>query len=334
MKTTTLALSLLSVVSCASAPRGGPKLDPSTALCPRPEGDARCLPVARAEKLLEDGELRVVNVAGAGSSTAGALTMWLEFPSAGLTLKAKWKESAHGGSALNNEPRKELAAYALQKLFLEPEEYVVPPTQARCIPLDYYQVQVRPARPTFSNTGCVLGVLAYWIDGLRELHGFDAARFADDVKYREAIANLNLLTYLLDHRDTRAANFLISKDKDEPRVFSIDNGLALSGLYNPRAAFMHEWEHIIVPKVPHAKIERLRRLTRADLDRLGTVAEFAVHGGQLDAIATTAAFDGDHGVREKDGVIQLGLTRAEIDGIASRLKALIERVDAGKLEAY
>ena len=293
-----------------------------------------CLPADRIEKLLKAGDMTVLQARATASGTAGAQTFWLDFPKEHVVLKAKWKEAARGGSALNNEPRKELAAYQLQKLFLDQDEYVVPPTVGRCIPLELYKAEVRPTKPTFPGTDCAFGALSYWLEGISEMGPFDKGRFETDLKYRAAIANLNLFTYIFDHRDTRASNFAITKNKDEPRAFAIDNGLALSGLKNPRTAFLHEWERIVVNKVPHEKIDRLRKITRADLDKLATVAEFSINGKQLDEIPTTAAFEDDEGVRLKENIVQLGLKTSEIDGIEARIKDLLQRVDTGKLTQY
>lgn len=312
------------------------KLTPPSRLCPNeklPE-DGFCLPVERLANMLEHDDMTVLQARPTASGTAGAKVLWLKFPKDGVVFKAKWKEAARGGSALNNEPRKELAAYELQKLFLDERDYVVPPTVGRCIPLDVYKEEVRPTNPTFRGTHCAFGVLSYWIEGIRELHGFSKSRFKADLPYRAAIANLNLFTYLIDHRDPRPSNFAITRDRDAPRAFSIDNGLAFSGLKNPRAVFLNEWEHLIIPMVPHDKIERLRRITREDLDKLATVAEFSIEGDTLKPIPPTAAFKDEDGVRMKDNVVQLGLTTSEIDDIEHRIKDLLHRVDTGDLPTY
>ena len=49
-------------------------------------------------------------------------------PEEQLILKAKWKRAPWMGEGINNSPRREIGAYAAQKLFLQPWEYVVPPT--------------------------------------------------------------------------------------------------------------------------------------------------------------------------------------------------------------
>ena len=220
------------------------------------------MPAQKIEPLLRTGDMHILDVRKCASGVAGAQIVYLNFPTERLTLKAKWKEAKHGGSALNNEPRKEVAAFEIQKWFLEPDEYVVPPTVCRAIALDRYKDEVRETRPTFDGTECAFGALAFWLDNVEEMpKGFDAQRFESDRPYRDTMANMNLLTYLIDHRDTRPANFVFSKDPKRPRALSIDNGLAFSGLVNPRVLVLHEWRHLVVPKLPRAKVERLRALT-------------------------------------------------------------------------
>ena len=295
---------------------------------------ATCMPIAKLERLLTHGEMTLLRVKGTSTGTAGAKAMWVKFPKDSTTLKMKWKESARGGAALNNEPRKELAAYELQKLFLDPDEYVVPPTAARCIPLDLYENEVRHTKPTFPDTRCAFGVVSYWLQGMEVLKEIDATRFENDLLYRKAIVNLNVFTFLFDHRDPRPANFLITKSPDQTRAFAIDNGLALDGLTNPRAAFLKEWQQLRIKKLPHALVDRLRKITRADLDSLATVAELAIDGGQMDTIERTAAFSAGESIRRKGNVIQLGLTKSEIDSIEKRLAQILRLVDEGKLSSY
>ena len=47
----------------------------------------------------------------------------------------KLRKAEPGADTFNNVPRYDLAAYELQKLFLDPAEYVVPPTALRMVPL-------------------------------------------------------------------------------------------------------------------------------------------------------------------------------------------------------
>jgi hypothetical protein len=146
---------------------------------------------------------------------------------------------------------------------------------------------------------------------------------------------MNLLTYLIDHRDTRPSNFLISTDKAHPRTFAIDNGLAFSGFRNPLAAFTKiNWAKIIVPALPRKQLERLRKLTPHELDTLLTVAQYSVTPHGLVEVPPTPPLVESKGVRREGNVIQFGLTRHEVDSIATRLKTLLERVDRGEIKVF
>jgi hypothetical protein len=49
----------------------------------------------------------------------------------GKDLQIKWRRALNEGHVFNNAPRFEIAAYELQKLFLDESDFVVPPTVAR-----------------------------------------------------------------------------------------------------------------------------------------------------------------------------------------------------------
>jgi hypothetical protein len=310
-------------------------LTPPATICNNPALGAKsfCLP-RQAEALLRTGKFDILQVGKPSSGTGGSRILFLGYPDDHVVIKVKWKTSAKGGHAFNNDPRREIAAYKAQSLFLEPEEFVVPPTIGRCIPTATFRDKVRPADETFDGAPCVFGVLSYWLTNVSADGVFDLSRFHSDSAYRQSVANMNLLTYLIDHRDTRRSNFLVSTDKAHPRTFSIDNGLAFSGFRNPIAYFMKDWADIIVPELPRKQLERLRQLTPRDLDTLLTVAQYSVTPDGLVEVPATAAFSESSGVRRKGEVIQFGLTRREVDAIAARLKALLERVDRGKIKTF
>jgi hypothetical protein len=134
----------------------------------------------------------------------------------------------------------------------------VPPTVLRCFGIELHDNRFGGHDAPFEGTRCVLGTLSYWIENLTHKGVRDLDRFAHDLAYRRAVGNLNVLTFISDHRDTRDANFMITKDRERPRVFAVDNGLAFSGLRNPLAWFRPDWHEIIVPSVPRDTIARLR----------------------------------------------------------------------------
>ena len=69
-------------------------------------------------------------------------------------------------------------------------------------------------------------------------------------------------------------------------------------------------------------------------DKLAVVAQFLVNEGQIDPVEPTEALSKDQGVRRLGNVIQLGLTKGEIDGIDERIKELLRNVDSGKILVF
>jgi hypothetical protein len=55
-----------------------------------------------------------------------------------VNVWVKWTPAPRGGAADNAEPRYEIGAYRLQKLFLDEPDYVVPPTVGRIVPRSAY----------------------------------------------------------------------------------------------------------------------------------------------------------------------------------------------------
>src|SRR5438132_5592777 len=71
------------------------------------------------------------------------------------TMTVKIKPAGAGADEFNNRPRYELAAYQLQKLFLDTAEYVVPPTVLRGVPLETFKRFDPGAHGTFGKTSAV-----------------------------------------------------------------------------------------------------------------------------------------------------------------------------------
>lgn len=249
----------------------------------------------------------------------------------GTVLGVKWARSAEGGSDLNNQPRYELAAYRLQALFLDREDWVVPPTVLRVMPLRLYRQLDPELAPTFEGTSSVLVVLQYWIDGVNALEAPDPDRLGDDL-YARRLAQLNTLTYLIRHSDSNIGNVLVSKGPD-PRMFAVDNGVSFGSPESPRGTI---WRELHVRRVPAALVRRLRSLDRDALGRsLDVVAQLRVTGdGRLELTETGPKRNPDLGVDYSGGVVQLGLTDDELDGVWDRLQELLRRIDAGKITIF
>ena len=264
----------------------------------------------------------------------GAKRLTVVFGDSGEHLEAKWKEAPTGGDGWNNSPRREIGVYEVQKFFLDPDDYIVPPVVARGIPFDAY----RPVNPdpvaNIDGTQCVYGALALWLSDLRPPQRvFDRDRFSRYRRYAYHFGNLNLLHYLVDHRDARTNNFLMSTDPDDPQMFSIDNGIAFGGtLFN---FFTWHFNKIRVNRLPRKSIDRLRQLGRTDLARLGVLSELRADAtGVLQHVTPGPNLDGDLGNRVGPGTVQIGLTSAEIDAIAVRIQELLLRIDSGALSVF
>jgi hypothetical protein len=353
MRKLALALLLLTAgsVACASS-HGGTQLAFSEADVPREPGPSSnwSLPVDRAEEILRSAPYEIRTVQGAGAGVTGARRVDLIFEFAeqeedevylweiddGVSLKAKPFPSP-SLDGWNNNPRKEIAAYELQKFFLEPRDYVVPTTLARCIRIEDHSHNTPDARPTLEGTNCVLYALSLWLKNVTVPDVFyEEARFLSDPAYAYAYGTFNILTYLSDHLDNRKGNFLVSKDEHFPRVYAIDNGIAFgSWIYNWFVPSSHAWRKIVVPAVPKSAVDRLRKLQRADLESLSVLAEFHENEeGFLDAVLPGASLEPNRAVSVREGVVQLGLTESEIDDVWERIEELIERVDEGRLAVF
>jgi hypothetical protein len=263
----------------------------------------------------------------------------------GAMLELKFAPAPVGGEVFNNRPQYEVGAYELQKLFLDESEYVVPPTVARCFPFDFVEQAIDKApnrnaiedpQPTFEEWRMSLVVLQYWLwnidiadrDDIR-----DRQRLEEDEVFARHAGNFNLLTYLIRHNDSNVGNFLISTDPSNPRIFSVDNGLAFSNEESDRGTY---WRDLRIERFPAASIERLRAVTLEDLHAaLGVVAQFSLGpDGQFVQVEPTENLAPDTGIRRRATVLQMGLRASEIRNVHRRLERLLRDIDNGKYEVF
>jgi hypothetical protein len=353
MHVSKLRLALLStvLVACAStrAPEPLPFAEADAKREPQPSRNWSILP-ERAEEILRSRPFEISEIQGAGAGVTGARKVDLVFEateqeedevylwemSGDVDLKAKPFPLRHL-DGWNNNPRKEMATYEVQKLFLEPRDYVVPTTVGRCIPLGVSH-RTRPGmKPTLEATNCVLMALSLWLEEVTVPDVFyDEARFRRDATYAYYYGIFNILTYLADHLDNRRGNFLVSKDDRYPRAYAIDNGIAFgSWIYNWFVPSSYAWRNIVVPALPKSAVERLREVRRSDLGRFAVLAEFRRDAeGFLAVVPPGPSLDPSRGVNLRGTVVQLGLSEDEIDDVWERIQDLIERVDAGEIAVF
>jgi hypothetical protein len=296
----------------------------------------RGLPLSPAEleQHLKTAPMVITESSGAGGGVMGAKKLLLFLADDQRSLDVKWKEAPAGGDGWNNSPRREIGVYEVQKLFLEPDDYIVPPVVIRGLEFDVYRAVTANPSANIDGTRCVYGALAVWLSNATQPeHAFDPELFSRNSQYAYHFGNLNLLHYIVKHRDARTSNFLMSIDPGNPKVFSIDNGIAFGAtLYN---FFTWHFNKIRIDRLPRRSIDRLRQLRRVDLDRLGVLSELrADPEGVLRSVTPGPNLDCNEGNRVRPGIVQIGLTSTEINAIAVRIQKLLGRIDRGKLSLF
>ena len=288
-------------------------------------------PIADLERLLAAEPLVITHAEISRPNAKGDITLKADVSFGGEPpLRVKLRHADPGADSFNNVPRYDLAAYELQKLFLDPAEYVVPPTALRMVPFtDFAKYSPGVAR-TFSAADQVLAVAQYWLSDIKVVADvYDPARFAADPVYARHIGQLNVLTYLIRHRDSNLGNFLIGKADVGARVFSIDHGVAFASEDSDRGEL---WKDMRVNRLPADTVERLRQVTPEVLaDRLGVLAQWHLEGRNYVPAAKGKNLFDTRGVRRMGDDLQMGLNKREIRDLYRLLTRLLERVDKGEI---
>lgn len=294
--------------------------------------DANILqPISRLEKLLAAEPLEITKAEISRPKAKGDITLRADVSFGGAPpLRVKLRKAEPGGEDFNNVPRYDAAAYELQKLFLDPDEYVVPPTALRMVSLADIATYSPGVARTFTGADQVLCVVQYWLSNITVVADvYDPEQFASDADYARHIGQLNILTFLIEHRDSNLGNFLISKERKGARVFSIDHGVAFASADSDRGEL---WKEMRVDRLPADTVERLRKITPQFLaERLGVLAQWKLQGGKFVAVPAGENLAAKKGVRRDGELLQMGLTRFEISALHRKLKKLLDRVDSGKI---
>jgi hypothetical protein len=293
--------------------------------------DANVLrPVAELEALISSDPLVITAAEVSRPKATGDITLRAEVSFNGAPpMRFKLRHAEPGADAFNNVPRYDLAAYELQKLFLEPYEYVVPPTTVRMVPLDDFARFAPKVQRTFPPARQVMAVVQYWLSDVTNPPDIlDVQRFAKDPAYARHIGQLNVFTYLVDHRDSNLGNFLIARQPAGGRVFSIDHGVAFASEDSDRGEL---WRRLRVDRLPADTFARMRAVTPQVLaSRLAVLAQWRLDSGAYVPMTAGRNLNAARGVRREGELLQMGLTSGEIGKIAERLKRLLKEVDGGK----
>jgi hypothetical protein len=288
-------------------------------------------PIDELERLLAAGPLVIASAEISRPKAKGDITLKADVSFGGAPpLRVKLRKAEPGAEAFNNVPRYDLAAYELQKLFIDPPEYVVPPTALRMVALDDFRKYSADVQRTFAPAPQVLAVVQYWLSDIKVIADvYDAGRFAADPVYARHIGQLNVLTHLIQHRDSNAGNFLIGRAEQGPRVFSIDHGVAFASGDSDRGEL---WKDLRVTVLPADTVQRLRSVTPEILDaRLGVLAQWQLREGAWVPVPPGPNLATRKGVRREGDQLQMGLTKMEIDAIERLLRRLLQRIDEGEI---
>jgi hypothetical protein len=291
-------------------------------------------PADELERELATEPFRITTAEISRPKAKGDITLKAELSFSGEPpYRVKLRRAEPGAEDFNNRPRYDLAAYELQKLFLDPPEYVVPPTALRFVPLAELRPYAAEAKPTFRGSEEVLVVLQYWLQEVKVIADvYDPARFAADATYARHIGQLNVLTWLIQHGDSNVGNFLISRAEEGARVFSIDNGVAFAFNESDRGQL---WKSLRVNRLPADTVERLRAVTEDELHRrLGVLAEWQLQDGRWVAATPGGNLGPARGVRASKDAVQLGLTKSEVGAVWRQLQRLLKDVDSGKITTF
>ena len=234
----------------------------------------------------------------------------------------------------NNVPRYELAAYYIQPLFLDPEDYVVPPTVFRSFPLEVVRAWGETElEPTYEESEDVFFVVQYWLQNVTNPPDpLEMARFEQDPAYARHMANLNVLTYLIEHKDANQGNVLMSTDADNPRAFTVDNGVSFDSDESEQGTM---WQDMRVAALPLDTVERLRAIDLEALrDALLVVSQHRLEDGRFVPVELSEPINIGRGVRQRDGILQLGLTEREVRGVLRRLERLLRDINRDRLGTF
>jgi hypothetical protein len=292
------------------------------------------LPIADLEHMLQAEPLQIVTAEISRPKAKGDITLKADVSFSGRpAIRVKLRKAEPGAQTFNNVPRYDLAAYELQKLLMDANEYVVPPTSLRMLPLAQLTTYSPQVKPTFEGSDDVLCVLQYWLqDVTAPADVLFPERFESDAVYARHIGQLNVFTYLIKHGDSNLGNFLVSAQQEGARVFSIDHGVAF---FSERSDRGELWRSMRVQRLPADTVARLRKLTEAELGaRLGVLAEWKLENGHYVAVAPGANVAPRSGVRRKEGLVQMGLSRAEIKSVWYRAEMLLKMIDDGEIKTF
>ena len=260
------------------------------------------LPVPELERMLANDPFTIVSAEISRPKAKGDITLKAEVSfDGGPPMRVKLRKAEPGADSFNNEPRYDLAAYDLQKLFLDPAEYVVPPTALRFVPLEEFAKYSPEVKRTFIGADAGAGrapVLAAGRQGRRRRLRPGAVRHGPGLRApRRPDEHPDL-----PHRPRRLQRRQLP-DRRGPtvgaRVFSMDNGVAFASDDSDRGTPVGG--HARRPAAGGHRRARCAGSRSTMLqDRLGVVAQWKLKDGRFVPMPPGASLSTIRGVR-RDG---------------------------------
>ncbi len=210
----------------------------------------------------------------------------------------------------------------------------MPPTALRFVPLEEFAKYSPQVKRTFTGSDEVLAVLQYWLQDVKVVADvYDPALFATDPVYARHVGQMNILTFLIEHGDSNVGNFLISRSETGPRVFAVDNGVAFAAAESDRGRL---WADMRVDRLPADTVASLRKLTLAVLAGApGRRRAMEARGRQVRPRADRKrAFRRPVASGREGAVLQMGLTKPEIERVWRRVQRVLEMVDDGRVKTF
>ncbi len=191
------------------------------------------------------------------------------------------------------------------------------------------------ARATLPGTRCVLGVISYWLEHGSGVTDLLERPFWSTQSYRRSLANVNLVSFSIDHGDSYPGQLVAIGDAHDPRVYLVDNTIAFSDYENPKIPPAWDLSRLRVPALPRTSVERLLALSAAELGTLRAIERFELRSGQL----LRKPPDRQLARRRANlfwahGELSLGLTDAEIARVSRRIEELRELVRQGRVRTF
>jgi len=146
----------------------------------------------------------------------------------GRRLEVEWKVALPGTlDGWNNNPRKELATYSVQRWFLEPQTTSCRPIALRAVPLAAYRRLEPHATPTVDGTQCIVGMVALWLrHPPRSLTWSATMPASPRTPTTRTTSRTSTSWPISSHTETDAPEHPRRDSDTNRRVFAVDNGIS------------------------------------------------------------------------------------------------------------